>query len=156
MKLLKLSTDGFGSLRGERAFDPERLTLMVDDNERGKSTLLAAIAAALYGLSDDKRSHRPITPLERWRPWDGGPFTVELELECAGERYTVSRDFQNGVVLVNPTSSMKTVKLEPGLRRLAGNQDPAVNNGSAVGQVTLGPKDGIVLLRQLAVQEPSR
>ena len=100
MKLLKLSTDGFGSLRGERAFDPERLTLMVDDNERGKSTLLAAIAAALYGLSDDKRSHRPITPLERWRPWDGGPFTVELELECAGERYTVSRDFQNGAVAV--------------------------------------------------------
>jgi hypothetical protein len=66
------------------------------------------------------------------------------------------RDFQNGVVLVNPTSSVKTVKLEPGLRRLAGNQDRAINNGSAVGQVTLGPKDGIVLLRQLAVQEPSR
>ena len=66
------------------------------------------------------------------------------------------RDFQNGVVLVNPTGSKKTVKLEPGLRRLAGNQDPAVNDGSAVGQVTLGPKDGIVLLRQLAVQEPSR
>jgi hypothetical protein len=66
------------------------------------------------------------------------------------------RDFQNGVVLVNPTILARTVKLEPGLRRLAGNQEPSVNNGSAVGQVTLGPKDGIVLLRQLAVQEPSR
>ncbi len=57
------------------------------------------------------------------------------------------RDFQNGVVLVNPTSETRTVTIESGLRRLAGKQDPAVNNGSAVSQVTLGPKDGIVLRR---------
>jgi hypothetical protein len=57
------------------------------------------------------------------------------------------RDFQSGVVLVNPTTSAKTVKLEPGLRRLVGNQDSAINNGSAVSEITLGPKDGIVLRR---------
>ena len=66
------------------------------------------------------------------------------------------RDFENGIVLVNPTIFARTVKLEPGLRRLAGNQDPAVNNGSAASQLTLGPKDGIVLLRQLANQESRR
>ena len=57
------------------------------------------------------------------------------------------RDFQNGVVLVNPTTGTRTVNVEPGLRRLAGKQDPGVNNGSAVGQLTLRPKDGIVLRR---------
>lgn len=57
------------------------------------------------------------------------------------------RDFQNGVVLVNPTSSARTVKLEPGLRRIAGKQDPATNDGAAVSRVTLAPKDGIVLRR---------
>jgi len=57
------------------------------------------------------------------------------------------RDFQNGVVLVNPTIASRTVTLEPGLRRLAGTQEPAVNNGAAVSQVTLKPKDGIVLRR---------
>jgi len=66
------------------------------------------------------------------------------------------RDFQNGVVLVNPTTSAKTVDLEPGLRRLAGNQDPKANNGSVVSQVALEPKDGIVLLRQVAIQESPR
>jgi hypothetical protein len=66
------------------------------------------------------------------------------------------RDFENGIVLVNPTIFARTVKLEPGLRRLAGNQDPAVNNGSAASQVTLGPRDGIVLLRQVANQESRR
>ena len=57
------------------------------------------------------------------------------------------RDFQNGVALVNPTGETRTVNVGSGLRRLAGKQDPAVNNGSAVSQVTLGPKDGIVLRR---------
>lgn len=57
------------------------------------------------------------------------------------------RDFQNGVVLVNPTTETRTVNVEPGFRRLAGRQDAVVNNGSAAGQLTLRPKDGIVLRR---------
>lgn len=57
------------------------------------------------------------------------------------------RDFQNGVVFVNPTTATRTVNVEPGLRRLAGRQDPVINDGSAVSQLTLRPKDGIVLRR---------
>jgi hypothetical protein len=57
------------------------------------------------------------------------------------------RDFKNGVVLVNPTITSRTVTVEPGLRRLAGTQDPAVNDGAVVSQVTLKAKDGIVLRR---------
>src|SRR5882672_2807669 len=57
------------------------------------------------------------------------------------------RDFQNGVVLVNPTMVGRTVTVEPGLRRLAGTQDPAVNDGAVAGRVSLWPKDGIVLRR---------
>ena len=100
MKLLRLKADGFGALRGEIHFDPDRVTVILDDNERGKSTLLAAVAAALYGLEGDRRSHRPLTPLERWKPWDGGPYRVELELEWEAERYTISRDFDLGTVSV--------------------------------------------------------
>jgi len=57
------------------------------------------------------------------------------------------RDFENGVVLLNPTNETRMVTLEPGLRRLAGKQDAAVNDGSAVTRLTLRPKDGIVLRR---------
>lgn len=57
------------------------------------------------------------------------------------------RDFENGVVLVNPTALSRTVAVEPGLRRLAGTQDPTVNDGAVVRQLTLRPKDGIVLRR---------
>jgi hypothetical protein len=100
VKLLRFSTHGFGALRGEFRFDPDRITVLVDDNERGKSTLLSAITAALYGLDGDRRSHRVLTPLERWKPWDEGPYRVELELEADGERYTVTRDFDKGTVAV--------------------------------------------------------
>lgn len=41
-----------------------------------------------------------------------------------------------------------TVAMEPGLRRLAGKQDPAVNNGSSAVSVTLEAKDGIILQRK--------
>jgi len=76
MKLLHVRVDGFGALQGEWTFAPERVNVILDDNERGKSSLFAAIAAALYGLDADRRSHRVVTPLERWRPWNGGPSTA--------------------------------------------------------------------------------
>ncbi|MEO5989743.1 MAG: AAA family ATPase [Candidatus Eisenbacteria bacterium] len=100
MKLIRLRADGFGPLRGEWHFSPDRLNLVVEANERGKSTLLAAVAAALYGLEDDRRSHRVVTPRERFRPWSGGSFGVELDLEVAGERYRIARDFEKATVLV--------------------------------------------------------
>ncbi len=100
MKLRRLKVGGFGPLRGEWSFDPGRVNLVVDENERGKSSLLAAIAAALYGLEADKRSHRVLTPLERWRPWDGGAYQIELEAEHDGETFTIRRDFERGSVEV--------------------------------------------------------
>lgn len=66
---------------------------------------------------------------------------------AAWSNYVWRRDFQNGIVLVNPTTTSRTLAVGPGYRRLAGTQDAAVNNGSSVGQITLGPKDGIVLRR---------
>ncbi len=100
MRIARLKVDGFGPLRGEYRFSPGRITLVVDRNETGKSSLLAAIVAALYGLEGDRRSHKVLTPLERWRPWDGGSYRVELDLQADGETYTVKRDFERGTVEV--------------------------------------------------------
>ena len=100
MKILRLSIEGFGPLKGRWDFDRDKLTLLVDDNERGKSSLLAAIAAGLYGLDDDKRTHRVVTPIDRWRPWHGGPYRLELEVDTGDERYSIRRDFEAGSVQV--------------------------------------------------------
>lgn len=100
MKLLRLRVDGFGGLQGEWSFAPDRVNVIVDDNERGKSSLFGAITAALYGLDGDRRTHRVLTPLDRWRPWNGGPFRVALDVECVNGSYTIARDFDSGVVAV--------------------------------------------------------
>jgi len=100
VKLKRLKTEGFGPLRGEWTFDPAKMTILVDENERGKSSLLAAISAALYGLDDDRRTYRVVTPLERWRPWEGSAFRVELECESGGVTYVIKRDFTRGSIEV--------------------------------------------------------
>lgn len=65
------------------------------------------------------------------------------------------RDFENGVVLVNPTSESVTFSFEQiqgplartNLRRISGSQVPSVNNGQAVvGDITLASGDGLILL----------
>jgi hypothetical protein len=58
------------------------------------------------------------------------------------------RDFQRGIVLMNPTTQPVTLAVEPGLLRLSGAQAPAVNSGGPATAVVLAAKDGIVLKRR--------
>jgi hypothetical protein len=59
------------------------------------------------------------------------------------------RDFQNGVVLLNPKGN-SAVELDMGVefRRINGAQDPTVNNGQLAGKVRLAGREAIVLLRE--------
>jgi len=65
------------------------------------------------------------------------------------------RDFDNGIVLVNPKGNgPKTVTLENGFVKLKGTQDPATNNGQTVTTVTLKDRDGVILLRKNPLKRP--
>jgi hypothetical protein len=65
------------------------------------------------------------------------------------------RDFQNGIVLVNPKGNgSRTVNLGGEFVRLSGTQVPAVNNGRVVTSVTLADRDGLFLLRRNRVSVP--
>lgn len=88
----------------------------------------------LAGQADTKWMGRPVSaPPEPDQPWREGVFR---------------RDFEHAVVLVNPRGNgRRTVTLESGLVRIAGVQDPEVNNGQPVTTVTLEDADGIILLR---------
>ena len=59
------------------------------------------------------------------------------------------RDFDNGIVLCNPTSSTQTVDLVGSYRKIDGVQEPSINDGSVVENVTLSSEDGIILLNAL-------
>jgi hypothetical protein len=65
------------------------------------------------------------------------------------------RDFQNGIVLVNPKGNgVRTVTLETDFKKLMGTQVPSVNNGKVVRTVQLNDRDGIILLRATATKIP--
>jgi hypothetical protein len=55
------------------------------------------------------------------------------------------RDFEHGIVLVNPTTQSVTLSVDSGFLHLSGVQAPTVNNGSPAITVVLAAKDGIVL-----------
>ncbi len=58
------------------------------------------------------------------------------------------RDFEYGIVLVNPTKQAVAVTLDRGFCRLEWKQDPATNDGKPAASSMLQATDGIVLRRQ--------
>ena len=58
------------------------------------------------------------------------------------------REFTNGLVVVNPTTSSQTVTVGPGWRKILGMYDTVHNNGSIVSStITVGAMDVYVLVR---------
>ncbi len=58
------------------------------------------------------------------------------------------RDFDHGIVLVNPKGNgSKTVQLGGTFKKLHGTQAPTLNDGSTVTSVALGDRDAIILSR---------
>jgi hypothetical protein len=67
------------------------------------------------------------------------------------------RDFEGGVVLVNPKGN-GAVDLELGneFRRISGKQSPSVNSGGVAGTVRLADRDAIVLIRSVPAPAAKR
>jgi len=92
-------------------------------------------------------------------PWASGTVSLELWVgKNAGDIWfddvhlqagvfgVYRRDFQNGVVLVNPSGTAQTAPLERQYRKITGTVDPVTNNGQLVTQVTVAPSDAIFLI----------
>jgi hypothetical protein len=86
---------------------------------------------------------------------DATPFYL-ADMKVFAHPDVVAREFENGLVLANPSLQPYTFDLQsiyPGhrFRRLQGSaaQHPQVNNGQPVGAtVTLDPRDGLFLIRE--------
>jgi len=64
-----------------------------------------------------------------------------------GNNNVFRRDFEHGIAVANATPETRTIALGALFRRIAGTQDPAINNGQSVTAVTLAPYDGLLLVR---------
>ena len=92
-----LEIDGFGRLRDIDVLFDERLTVVTGLNESGKSTLHAAILAALFGFFDsaDLRKERVgLEQRDRYQPWDGGRYALKATVgRTTGPTVVVQWDF---------------------------------------------------------------
>lgn len=59
------------------------------------------------------------------------------------------RDFKQGLVLANSGPGDETIELNGEYEKLKGEQDPGVNNGLIVSNVTMPTQDGLILLRPI-------
>lgn len=75
-------------------------------------------------------------------------YPTQPRREAAWSQGVWRRDFENGIVLVNPKGNgVQTVELGGTFRKLSGTQDPVTNDGAIVSSVALAERDGILLSR---------
>lgn len=79
----------------------------------------------------------------------GKPITAAISLnnKTQFKEDVWRREYENGIALVNSTLESRDVDLGGEYEKITGAQDPAVNDGSIVNQVSLQAKDGLVMLR---------
>lgn len=133
---LKLHLKGFGRFRESAAVEfVPGVNVVLADNEQGKSTLVAGMAAVIYGLStaaDPKAFSQ-----ERFRNWHGpSQFSGELEFAAGGELFRLQRNFDNHRVSLqrlvdgswleevggehNPRAQKRNISYEETIARLLG------------------------------------
>jgi hypothetical protein len=56
------------------------------------------------------------------------------------------RDFEHGIVLINPSRTSKDIKLNGTYKKIRGIFNPQFNDGAQVTKITLPPQSGIILL----------
>ena len=109
-----LNIHGFGRLRTSVNFVPDKLNLVIAENEAGKSTLVSAILAAFYGIEEDFRitsSRRP--HLRNFLPWtDPETFGLTLDFVTDNVRYRIERNFHDRTVKLIDVQSAKDHSLE--------------------------------------------
>jgi DNA repair protein SbcC/Rad50 len=90
----RLSIEGFRGLSGEFEF-AEGLTIVVGDNEAGKSSLHESLVRMLFGFSKtERRKSKGISTLERRIPWDGSPYRLHGTVHDQERTYRIEWDFQ--------------------------------------------------------------
>jgi DNA repair exonuclease SbcCD ATPase subunit len=87
VRLIELELEGYGKLVDRRFSFAPGLTIVSGPNEGGKSTLIDAIVAVLYGPG--RKDER-----EAKRPWSGGRYRATLRYALHDNReFEIQRDF---------------------------------------------------------------
>ncbi len=84
--------------------------------------------------------------LRFWLGLDEGDLWLDDVHLRRGVSGIYRRDFQNGAILLNPSSAALTVPLGETFRRILGTADPVTNDGASVTEVTIPASDALFLI----------
>lgn len=95
---------GFGSIIAEQVdFASDRLNLVIEANQYGKSTMVEAIWALIFGFSSTREGQRE---KEDFKPWQtNAPFGGIIDLTIKNQSLRIIRDFDKDSVQVLDRSS---------------------------------------------------
>ena len=82
------------------------------------------------------------------RGYLGQPVEEAHIIMDAGNGSVWRREYEYGTVICNPTDSQITVDLSGIYWSIAGNQVPDINTGKSLEKITIGPRDGRILLKE--------
>lgn len=92
MRLLECYIENFGGLSGYIVSFDKGLTVIMEPNGFGKTTLAAFIKAMFYGFPKGARSTEK-NERKLYTPWQGGKFGGNLSFEHEGKKYRIERSF---------------------------------------------------------------
>lgn len=145
--------NNYFALQDAVAYDPIIL-LNSDTGNTGDSTDYQAVRFGLssallgdgfFGFDFGTNSHAQLWRYDEYDAFIGTPKDDPVE-DASG---VWSREYTNGKVVTNPTDSDQTINLGGEFEKIHGSQDPDVNDGSIISRLTIGAKDGALLLRPI-------
>ena len=92
MKIISCHIENFGRLCDLSLRFEDGLTLILEENGWGKSTLAAFVTSMFYGLPAGSRK-KGADGRSRWLPWNGGVCGGSLLFETGGRSYRIMRTF---------------------------------------------------------------
>lgn len=95
MRIEELYIKGFGKWQDATFRFSPGINLFAAPNEAGKSTLLQALFAALYGMKRDYvKTTRYLPEYEKYRPWHQGEYETVITYQMSGKTYRLHRTLQ--------------------------------------------------------------
>jgi len=126
-----------------------------DDYAKMRFGLLSTLLGdGYYSFDYGDQAHNQLWWYDEYGTFLGKPLNSAYNIGNGSTKVAQGvwrRDFKNGVVLLNSTSTTQAVTLDEEFEKVRGLQDKTTNDGSIVQSVKLPARDGLILLRRTEV-----
>ncbi|HEX2954456.1 MAG TPA: AAA family ATPase [Bacillota bacterium] len=145
MRIKNINLSGFGRFRNYQLDIDQPITIIAGKNEAGKTTMVNAIAAILFGFTGPRRDlHR------RYAPWsDARSFRASLMIETdEGIEYLVGRDFASGRMEIFRCEGIRLEPVDDSILQKLIENEIGINNANLFEHTFLIRENEVSLLEK--------